>query len=221
MPFVLLLSLLAARDARLAAAIDRYETAKFTAARDALIELVDRPELEETERIDARTYLAACYLELRDRGSAKLQLRELARRFPGARPSPATFAPELISLANEVWAELEKWRPAEPAPAAARPLVVEAVAPAPPVAPREKAAPSRALAFVPFGIGHFARGDSAQGAVWLLAQVALFGIAAGALAGLDALIVDGGAFKGGTVYRDQLGTAEALKFTYPVAFWAG
>ena len=219
MPVVLLLSLLAARDARLGAAIDRYESAKFAGARDALIDLVDRPELPEPDRIDARTYLAACYLAVKDRGSAKLQLRELARRFPNAKPSPATFAPDMIALADEVWAELERWRP--PEPAAVAPPVVEAPQPVTVARAPERSGPSRALAFVPFGIGHFARGDSAQGAVWLVAQVALFGVAAGALLGLDSLIVDGGAFEGGTVYRDQVGTAEALKVTYPLAFWAG
>ena len=216
MALTLILSLLAARDGRLAAAVERYESARFVAARDALIDLVDDGRLSTSDRIEARTYLAACYLALKDRASARLQLRELARAHPGAPPSPASFTPELIALADEVWAELEKRKPPQPVPTPP-PVVVRP--PAPP-APAAESSPSRALAFVPFGGGHFARGDTTAGVAWLAATLVPFGLSALALIRLEDLKLSGKVGETGLIPRSQFGEATAWNYTYPIAFFA-
>lgn len=212
MALALILSLLAARDVRLTAAVERYESARFAAARDTLIELVDDGELSTTDRIEARTYLAACYLALKDRGSARLQLRELARAHPEAMPSPASFAPDLIALASEVWAELEKRKPPQ---ATATPPP----GPAPP--PAAQTPPSRLLAFVPFGGGHFARGEAGAGAAWLIAAVVPFAVSALGLARLETLKLGGSFGESGDIGRSQFAEATAWNYAYPIAFFAG
>src|SRR5436190_11819152 len=100
----------APRDSRLSHAIAVYEGAEFAAARDLLLELIDAPDLPLAERAEARSYAAAAYLALGDPASARLQLRALARERPEARPSPATFPPELLKIAAEVWEDAERRR---------------------------------------------------------------------------------------------------------------
>jgi hypothetical protein len=220
MAFALLLSLLAARDARLTTAIDRYESAKFAAARDALLELVDAPGLSDEDRAETRTYLAACFLALKDRGSARLQLRELAREQPAAKPSPATFAPDVIALSNEVWAEMEKRRAQEVAPPSApTPAPAPQIEPPPATAP---SGPSRALAFMPLGIGHFARGEPGIGALWLVAELGLFGLSIGGVAKVESFKTGGGTpLIGGMVPRAQIAEANQWNAVYSIAFFAG
>lgn len=223
MALTLILSLLAAREGRLAAAVERYESARFVAARDGLLELVDDGQLSTADRIDARTYLAACYLALKDRGSARLQLRELARAHPEAMPSPATFTPELIALADEVWAELEKRKPPQPTPTpppGPAPPEPEPVVLAPP-APVLSAPPSRALAFVPFGGGHFARGDEGAGAAWFAATLLPFGLSAVGFVRLETMKLGGELGERGNIRRSQFVEATAWNYTYPIAFFAG
>src|SRR5258707_3875885 len=87
------------RDARVRVAIDLYESAELMKARDALLELVGAADLSRADHADVRAYLAASYLALADPASARLQMRELAREEPAARPSPARFGPDLIKLA--------------------------------------------------------------------------------------------------------------------------
>ena len=221
MALALLMSLLAAHDARLAAAIDRYESARFAQARDRLIELIDAPRLSTEEQIAVRTYLAASYFALKDKGSARLQLKELARRHPGAKPSPATFAPEFIALANEVWAEAAKAAPAVLPPS--KPVVEQTpppnlVAPPPPPGPSR---PSHALGFLPLGIGHLVRGETAKGIAFLLGEVVAFGTCIGTLAWLESLKVSGSFLQGGAVLEQNRGTADALNVTYSAAFFTG
>ena len=225
MALTLILSLLAARDGRLAAAVERYESARFLAARDALIDLVDDGRLSTADRIEARTYLAACYLALKDRASARLQLRELARAHPEALPSPASFTPELIALADDVWAEMQKRKPPQPAltpppgppPSEPQPVVITPAAPA----PAAESPPSRALAFVPFGGGHFVRGDTGGGVAWLAATLVPFGLSALALIRLEDMKLSGKVRESGLIPRSQFGEATAWNYTYPIAFVAG
>jgi hypothetical protein len=222
MALVLMLSLLAARDGRLAAAVERYESARFTQARDALLELVDDGELSTADRIEARTYLAACYLALKDRGSARLQLRELARQHPEAMPSPASFTPELIALADDVWEEVQKRKPPQTAPS--RPpdaTSAEPLEPPKPSEPSPSSAPSRALAFIPFGGGHFARGVTGAGAAWFAATLTPFALSVIGFARLEDLKVSGEVGKRGDVPRAHFGEATAWNHIYPVAFFAG
>ena len=216
MALALLLSILAARDARLSAAVDRYELAKFAAARDALVELIDDPALTKQERADVRTYLAACYLALSDKGSARLQLRALEKEQPEARPPPATFTPELNALVAEVWSEGEKRRSLEATQEKRPPSVTDP----PPEAKRS--VPPRALAIVPFGIGHFARGDAGQGAFWLGLEAVLFAIAIGVGVQLETMKLDGYP-KGfeGHYALDRQGEVNTLRTIGGIAFYGG
>ena len=179
------------RDARVSAAIDRYETGAIAKARDALIDLVDAPGLSDADRADVRAYLAACYLAQKDAASARLQLRQLAREQPNAKPSPAVFSPDLLKLADEIWADAEKRAPkpvtVTPPPERPTPAVAERLPTPGPVAVTPP--PSRAWAVLPFGIGHFARGDVLQGVVFLALELVSFGtglVATGLLEGLKA-----------------------------------
>ncbi len=221
MALVLILSLLAARDGRLAAAVERYESARFVQARDALLELVDDGELSTAERIEARTYLAACYLALKDRGSARLQLRELARQHPEAMPSPASFTPELVALADDVWDEVQKRKPPQPTPTPppdpAPPAPLEP--PEPPPSP--SSGPSRAFAFIPFGGGHFARGDTGVGAAWFAATLVPFVLSLVGFARLEDLKVSGEVGQNGVIRRPDFGEATAWNSIYPIAFFTG
>lgn len=221
MALVLILSLLAARDGRLAAAVERYESARFVLARDALLELVDDGELSTADRIEARTYLAACYLALKDRGSARLQLRELARQHPEAMPSPASFTPELVALADDVWDEVQKRKPPQPTPTPppgpAVPVPIEPVEPP----PSPSSGPSRVLALIPFGGGDFARGEGAAGAAWFAATLVPFALSIIGFARLEDLKLSGEVGQSGVIRRSDYGEATAWNHVYPIAFFAG
>lgn len=188
MALALLMTLLAARDARLEKALDQYDSARFAEARDVLVDLLEAPGLTIADRTEVRTYLAACYLALGDKGSARLQLRELARERPDSRPSPAAFTPDFIALANDVFADAEKRRAQQsPPPSSPSAPPVLGAAPEPRPAPRKLGAPPRALAFLPFGLGHFASGHLVTGVLFLVVEAALFAIAIGTVAKLEDL----------------------------------
>lgn len=214
MPLALVLSILAAADARVSAAIDRYEVAQFAVARDALIELVDAPGLSKPDRAEVRTYLAACYLALGDKASARLTLRALEKDQPEARPSPATFTPEFNLLVNDVWTEGEKRRAAE----------VPAVQPQVPVvaAPRVRSSgPPQVLAAIPLGIGHIARGDTLQGLAWLAVQAVLFGVALGTVTQLESIKLTGTPLIDGTYDEARRGEVNTLNAVSTATFFGG
>jgi hypothetical protein len=187
---LLLLTLLAAvptgQGARLDAAIAQYEAAHFAQARNALIDLLEEPGLEPSFDARARGYLAATYLAMGDPKSAQRELRMLARQHPEAKPSRATFPPDLLTMADEIWADAEKRRaqekPVEPPPDLPPPTPPPAV-----LAPSNEPAPSRAFAFVPLGIGHFVRGAPIPGALFLVAEVLLGATCVGTFVGMDGL----------------------------------
>jgi len=217
MPLAIVLSLFAASDARLSAAVVRYEEARFMDAKEKLLALLDVGEVSAEDRAEALSYLAACYLALNDRGSARLQLRTLAREQPGARPSRARFAPDLIALADEVWADEERRRQAEAPPLTPPPV------PPPELEPKP-AAPSRGVSALPLGIGQFARGQPVQGVLWLAAEVAAFAVAIGTAAKLETLkrtdrprtvLLEG------SVYSKDRSEADALNAAATIALFVG
>ncbi len=221
MALAIVLSLLAASERRLTVAINLYEEARFTDAKNRLLELIQSPDLAAEDRAEVLTYLGACYLALKDRGSARLQLRTLAREQPAAKPSRARFGPEFVALADEVWADEEKRRQAAASPPAPPPALTPEpkVEPPPPVAQ-----PSRAVASLPLGIGHFARGQPVMGAVWLVAELGLFGVAAGTTAKLETLKRNDRPrtlFLSGSLYSADRPQADALNTAATAAFFAG
>ena len=230
MALVLLLSLLAARDPRLDAAIEHYELANFGKARDALIELLEAP-LSADDKSVARTYLAATYFALGDKASARLQLRDLARETPSGKPAPLAFPSGFNALADEVFASVEKQRalegaPREPAPPRSTDASAAVAAEATPLVlvPAPSGPPPRALAFLPLGIGHFARGDIAHGGAWLFAQVALFATSAATYARLDSMKKADGENKGilsGDIGLSRRSEAEGLNAAASITFFAG
>jgi hypothetical protein len=224
MAFALLMSLLAARDARLEKALDHYDSARFAQARDVLVDLLEVPGLSVADRTEVRTYLAACYLALGDKGSAKLQLRELARERPDSRPSPAAFTPDFIALANDVFSDAEKRR-AQESPPPNSPS-------APPVLKTDQEAqpdlristPPRALAFLPLGIGHFATGRIATGVLFLLVEVAMFVTAIGTVAKLESLKAPGGdnvPFIKGDYVAENKDQARTMNYVSSATFFTG
>src|SRR5262245_7075057 len=79
---------LAGRDQRVLKAIDYFDRAEFTRAKDLLVTLVDAPALSEEDHLQARIYLAASYYGLGDRASAKAQFLALVRRYPRVELDP-------------------------------------------------------------------------------------------------------------------------------------
>lgn len=225
MALALLMTLLAARDARLEKALDHYDSARFADARDVLVELLEAPGLSVADRTEVRTYLAACYLSLGDKASARLQLRELARERPDSRPSPAAFTPDFIALSNDVFADAEKRRANESPPPnspSASPVLKSDPEPQPGV--RKSANLPRALAFLPFGIGHFIDGRIAAGVLFALVEVALFVTASVTVAQLESLKEPGGRnviFLKGDYTPENKPRAETLNDISGTAFFSG
>ena len=225
MAFALLLSLLAARDARLEKALDHYDSARFADAREVLVDLLEAPGLTTADRTEVRTYLAACYLSLGDKASARLQLRELARERPDSRPSPAAFTPDFIALANDVFADAEKRRAQEsPPPNSPSAPPVLKMEPEQDPEVRKGPPPSRALAFLPFGIGHFASGHIATGVLFAVVEVALFLTATITVAQLESLKVPEGMnalFIRGDVLPENKPRADRLNDIASTTFFSG
>lgn len=222
MTFALLMSLLAARDARLEGALDHYDSARFADARDVLVDLLETPGLSVADRTEVRTYLAACYLSLGDKSSAKLQLRELARERPDSRPSPAAFTPDFIALANDVFSDAEKRR-AQESPPPTPPPAVKSEPDAPGVGAKS-GPPPRALAFLPLGIGHFASGRIATGVLFLLVEVAMFVTAIGTVVKLESLKAPGGdnaPFIKGDYTPENKPTAYTMNYISSATFFTG
>jgi hypothetical protein len=220
---LLVLALLSAepRDARLGAAVAHYEAAEFAAAKDALIDLLDVPALSKRDHAEVRAYLAASYLALKDKKSAKLQLKELAQEQPDARPSPAKFGPDLMTLANDVWSDAERKRVAAleaPPPAPSPPPSVEI--PSPP-ADTSSGTPSFGYALLPFGISDFVLGKPSQGVAWLAAEAGCFVGSAILLAVLESMKDHGAVLMTGYVTRDKLDAANALNVAYSALFFTG
>ena len=187
---------LAGRDQRVLKAIDFFDRAEFTRAKDLLVTLVDAPGLSEEDRLQSRIYLAASYYGLGDRTSAKAQFLALVRRYPRVELDPGLFLPEVVDLFHQARIEVAKETSATPVqpdqPIQSQPPVVSAppppvtpvTPPAPPSAPPGSATPAaRGLTvatFLPFGAGQFARGDALAGHFFLWSEVGTLALAAGA-----------------------------------------
>src|SRR4051812_48515802 len=157
---------LAARDQRVLKAIDLFDRAEFTRAKDLLATLVDAPQLSDEDRLQARVYLAASYYGLGDRASAKAQFLMLVRRYPRVELDPGLFLPEVVDLFHQARMEVLKEAPAAATTTATTKTTVVADKPktgAPPSAPSKPA--FGATTFLPFGAGQFARGDATLGHV--------------------------------------------------------
>src|SRR5437868_9177086 len=109
-------SALAARDQRVLKAIDLFDRAEFTRAKDLLVTLVDAPQLSDEDRLQARVYLAASYYGLGDRASAKAQFLVLVRRYPRVELDPGLFLPEVVDLFHQARMEVANETPATTAP---------------------------------------------------------------------------------------------------------
>jgi hypothetical protein len=167
-------SALAARDQRVLKAIDLFDRAEFTRAKDLLVTLVDAPQLSDEDRLQSRIYLAASYYGLGDRASAKAQFLVLVRRYPRVELDPGLFLPEVVDLFHAARMEVLKEHPQPAGP-------VTPAAPAPTAPPRAAAPPKpgfSATALLPFGAGQFARGDATLGHVFLWSEVGALAVAA-------------------------------------------
>lgn len=176
---------LAARDQRVQKAIDLFDRAEFTRAKDLLVGLIEAPGLSEEDQLQARIYLAASYYGLGDRASAKAQFLALVRRYPRVSLDPGLFLPEVVDLLQEARVEIAKESGAGPPPPST--ASAPGTAPKPPVVPAgpfaPPASPARAPAlatFLPFGAGQFARGDAALGHAFLWGEVGTLVLAAAA-----------------------------------------
>ncbi|MGC4115755.1 MAG: hypothetical protein QM765_14375 [Myxococcales bacterium] len=135
----LLTALLLTATPKLDAAIDLYQSGEYSKALAALMPLVQDTDLALPQRARALAYLAAAQVGAKDLEAAKLSLRRLAKEFPDYRLSAMEFMPEIISLAGDARAELEKETAAaakpEPAKPDSPPNTPTAAAPAAPAAP--------------------------------------------------------------------------------------
>src|SRR5262245_47090113 len=170
---------LAGRDQRVLKAIDYFDRAEFTKAKDLLVTLVDAPALSEEDRLQTRIYLAASYYGLGDRASAKAQFMALVRRFPRVELDLGLFLPEVVDLFQEARAEVAREVPA-PAPPVPPPTTAAPV-PAPTPVRAPAAPPALTFAtFLPSGAGQFQRGDALAGHLFLWSEVGALGLAAAA-----------------------------------------
>ncbi|HYV44147.1 MAG TPA: hypothetical protein VFA20_04760 [Myxococcaceae bacterium] len=175
---------LAARDQRVLKAIDLFDRAEFTRAKDLLATLVDAPQLSDEDRLQARIYLAASYYGLGDRASAKAQFLMLVRRYPRVELDPGLFLPEVVDLFHQARMEVLKEGPAPatpPQPATDKPRPAPTTTAATPLAPAPSKPGFGATTFLPFGAGQFARGDATMGHVFLWSEVGALALAAGAM----------------------------------------
>lgn len=128
-PALPLLALLLAATPKLDAAIDLYQSGEYEKARAALAPLALDTDLALPQRARALAYLAAAQVGAKDVPTAKSSFRRLAMEFPDYRLSAMEFMPELIALADEARAELEKEKaaamPPEPAPSGDKPSAAE------------------------------------------------------------------------------------------------
>lgn len=195
----------AASEADLDTAIRHFEFAEFSSARAALLPLVEAPALSEEDRRRARTYLAASEHALGDEDAARAHLRLLHREAPETRLDPGLFLPDLVSLSEEVRGELARER-ALLGPS----LHAGATQPVPHVS----------LAFLPFGTGQFANGQTTKGIAFLAGEALLFG-ASTFLYSRFVLAKEGGPdFLQGGQFRD-VEAARRLQIGYFATFWAG
>jgi tetratricopeptide (TPR) repeat protein len=80
-----------------------YRTGDFEGAVKQLREAM--PNLRSWERMRAWTYLSASLFALGRTDEAELNLRQLFREFPDAKPDPSVFEPGLVALSERVHAE--------------------------------------------------------------------------------------------------------------------
>jgi hypothetical protein len=127
----------------------------------------------------------------------------------------------MIALANEVWAGVELRRPPDaPAAPAANPVEPQPVAVAPSAAVAQP--PPRALAFVPLGVGWFARGSVVAGAAWAIVELGLFVASAVTTVQLNGMKMgeNRGPFHG-EYLEPEIPKANMLNVVTSVTFFAG
>jgi len=199
-----------------------YRSRDYAQARDLLMGLFERRELTvRAERINARTFLAACHYALGEIDLARAQLRELFAEEPGAPIDPKVFGPirpTFVELAEEIRTDIAKEhgdRPVRAAPASESgtlELTEE----------RPHGPPSLAFAFVPFGVGQFANDQSTKGGFFLLVEGAAFLTAGVSLALMESKKQTGHFLVDGQYATLQdLQTAYTLQTTYLITFWGG
>jgi tetratricopeptide (TPR) repeat protein len=93
--------------AALEAAIQLHQEGQFEQARDALVLLLETPDLPEAVRIKAQEYLASSYLALKNPDRAAALLKDLLRSAPQTVIDPSLFVPELILLEQRERLELK------------------------------------------------------------------------------------------------------------------
>jgi len=188
--------------ASLDAAVRDFEFAEFEKARDALAPIAEDPERAPEERARARTYLAATEHALGDVEAARAHLSILFRESPDVRLDPGLFLPELVRLAEEVRDEV----------ALQRSLLEPRVDLAEP--------PHVAFAFLPFGTGQFANGQTTKGFAFLAGEALLFGVSTFLYSQFSGLKeVDHGFLRGGEFSDPE--AARRLQLGYFATFWAG
>ena len=130
----------AAAQSSLARGVRLYQRGEFKAAKQLLAPLVADPAVAAADRQEARRYLAASLLALKDREGAKQELKKLALEDPASVLDPSEFVPDLVLLDAEARVELRKEQAASrPPPPETRP----AQPPPPPLVP-VPAAPAQA-----------------------------------------------------------------------------
>lgn len=205
--FVLVILIVAspalAASPRVAEGVRLYESGEFARARETLGAAVEAPATPPADRDLARMYLAAALHALGDVPRARAQLVLLARQSPKARLDPGTFLPEVVALAADARAEVQ--RAVAPAPTVAHQLAPEP--------------PGLGYAFLPFGIGQYANGDPGKGTLFLLTELLAFGTSATALGLFESRKTEGEFLRWGR-FDDPAG-ARRLMTTYQVSFWIG
>ncbi|MEQ8273011.1 MAG: hypothetical protein RMA76_10505 [Deltaproteobacteria bacterium] len=214
------------------AAIEDFEFGEHAAAAKKLegilnpIQLINREDI-----IVARQYLGACYQLLDDAPRAEEQFRLLLAMDDRHRLDPEVFSPALVEMFEQVRASFVppppptttvKVPPPPPPPVAAGPpppIVIEK--PRPAFEPH-----SRAMSFVPFGVGQFANAQPIKGALFAGGEAALLGTALTTFLLFESLkvkTIDGatGEVLSVEFKPEDADRARTLQTIYLATFWTG
>lgn len=211
------------------AAIEDFEFGEHAAAAKKLEGVLDPIQLVSREDvIVARQYLGACYQLMNEEDRARAQFKLLLAMDKAHRLDPEVFSPALVKLFEEVRAAFV---PEPPPPVKAPPPPVLEVAPGGAalgiVKPRPEYEPhSRALSFVPFGVGQFANDQSVKGGIFAGAEVALLGTALTTFLMFESLKIkriDGatGEVLSVEFAAEDADRARTLQTIYLATFWTG
>jgi hypothetical protein len=191
----------------LRAALDHYDFGEYAAACEQLETVRAAGGLSREDEIVTLRYLGACHHFLGERDASGRAFEALLDADPRAELDPVQFPPELVAFFRDV-----RDRRAPPP---------DVVTDAPEAPARGK---SRAMAFLPFGVGQFQNDSPGKGALFASLEGVSLGLGVVGLALFESQKQSGGFLRGGTFEDEdqaaQLQTLYVAGFVGFSALWA-